>query len=92
VHPDVIKFLNEAPAIRRAAIAMEIVTLRDRHDDLLADQARMIHANDTTTKTITHALSKTLIQLDVLAWQLREEDNALKALHEGSKMLHVSLP
>jgi hypothetical protein len=90
VHPDIIKFLHEAPASRRAAIAMEIVALRDHHDDLLADHARMIHANDTHAKTITQALSKTLIQLDALGWQLREEENALKTLIEGSRKLNAA--
>lgn len=59
------------------------MTLRDRHYDLLADHARMIHSQDASAKTIGKDLSKNLIQLDALGWQLREEDSLFKTVLES---------
>jgi hypothetical protein len=76
VHHEIRKFLQESPSLRRAALAMEVSALRDRHDDLLADHARMVHASESNAKVIARALCRNLKRLDALGWQLREEQKA----------------
>jgi hypothetical protein len=76
VHPEIEKFLEESPSLRRARLGLEFSRLRDRHDDLLADHARMVHASESGARVITQALSRNLKRLDAVAWQLREEQKA----------------
>lgn len=76
VHPEIERFLEESPSLRRAALGLEFSQLRDRHDDLLADHARMVHASESAAKVIAEALCRNLKRLDAVAWQLREEQKA----------------
>ena len=82
MHSEIRKFLQESPSQRRAALALEFSTLRDRYDDLKADHARMTFASETGAKLIAKALCKNLIVLDALRWQLHEEEKALDALDD----------
>jgi hypothetical protein len=76
VHPEIRKFLQETPSQRLAALASKISALRDRHYDLLADHARMVHASNADAKLIAQAMCQNLMRLDALGWQLREEQKA----------------
>lgn len=77
---NVIQFLCQTLAGRRQEFTLELLALQDRIDELLADHARMIHADDSCAKQIGEALCEHFTHLDALAWQQREEDKAFRTL------------
>jgi len=61
-------------------LAQQIYQLQDHLDELRADHARMEHANRSGAMMISKALAQGFIKLDVLTWQKREEELALRKL------------
>lgn len=90
VHHEISKFLQESPSLRREALALEVSALRDRHDDLLADHARIVHASGSAAKVIARALCRNLKRLDAVGWQLREEQKAARLLSAEDCFLGLS--
>ena len=63
--------------------------MRDRHYDLLADHARMVHTTDLGAKLIAEAMCKNLTRIEALGWQLREEQNAFDVLSQTQERGHA---
>jgi hypothetical protein len=80
---NILQFVSQTLAGRRQGFTREILTLQDRVDELVADHARMVHAQHSCANPIREALCKHLTRLDALAWQQREEDKALRTVTNG---------